>query len=397
MHLPSSLKSYWSLPLSASAFSQARKCNKLLTPNGPAAQDTQSMRKIIHCDCDSFYASVEMRDDPSLRDLPIAVGGSASRRGVIATCNYEARKYGLHSAMPMAQALRLCPDLVVVPTNMEKYRIESRRVQSIFYDYTDLVEPLSLDEAFLDVSECQLHQGSATRIAEEIRNRVRQEVGITISAGIAPNKFLAKIASDWDKPDGQFTITPPQIENFMADLPVAKIFGVGSVTAKKMSAMGIHTCGDLQSVSATDLAQRFGKFGTRLYQLCRGQDERPVTVNRIRKSVSTERTFAEDLPDLSACQSQLDILFADLEKRIAKARCQHRIKSRTLKLRFQGFDTTTVASTGQDINPEIYRQLLRTAWERQEKPVRLIGLGVQLRELDNPGQTDLFDAGEELG
>ena len=350
------------------------------------------MRKIIHCDCDSFYASVEMRDDPSLRELPIAVGGSASRRGVIATCNYAARKYGLHSAMPMAQAMRLCPDLVVVPTNMEKYRVESRRVQSIFYDYTDLVEPLSLDEAFLDVSQSSRHQGSATRIATEIRDRVRDEVGITISAGIAPNKFLAKIASDWDKPDGQFTITPTDIDAFMVDLPVEKIFGVGSVTAKKMSAMNIRTCGDLQGISATELAKRFGKFGTRLHQLCRGRDERPVSINRTRKSISTERTFADDLPTMAACQSQLNILFGDLQRRIAKANCQHRIKSRTLKLRFQGFDTTTVASTGQEVNQQTYLGLLTTAWERQQKPVRLIGLGVQLRELDNPDQTDLFGA-----
>lgn len=348
------------------------------------------MRKIIHCDCDSFYASVEMRDDPSLRELPIAVGGSASRRGVIATCNYIARNYGLHSAMPMAQALRLCPDLVVVPIDMEKYRIESRRVQSIFYEYTDLVEPLSLDEAFLDVSQCPKHQGSATRLATEIRDRVREEVGITISAGIAPNKFLAKIASDWDKPDGQFTITPADIDAFMVDLPVEKIFGVGSVTARKMGAMGISTCSDLQKISATDLAQRFGKFGTRLYQLCRGQDERPVSINRTRKSISTERTFADDLPTMQACQGQLGALFEDLEKRISKANCRNRIKSRTLKLRFQGFDTTTVASTGKEVNQETYLGLLATAWERQQKPVRLIGLGVQLRELDNPNQTDLF-------
>jgi len=348
------------------------------------------MRKIIHCDCDSFYASVEMRDDASLRELPIAVGGSASRRGVIATCNYEARKYGLHSAMPMAQALRLCPDLVVVPTNMEKYRVESQRVQSIFYEYTDLVEPLSLDEAFLDVSECKQHQGSATRIAEEIRNRVREEVGITISAGIAPNKFLAKIASDWKKPDGQFTVTPQDIDAFMIELPVAKIFGVGSVTAKKMRAMNIHTCGDLQQIDASELAKRFGKFGTRLHQLCRGQDERPVSPNRIRKSISTERTFAEDLPTLATCQAQLRPIFEDLERRITKARCEHRIKSRGLKLRFEGFDTTTVASTGQDVTMETYLHLLATAWDRQQKPVRLIGLGVQLREDDNPDQTNLF-------
>lgn len=348
------------------------------------------MRKIIHCDCDSFYASVEMRDDPSLRELPIAVGGSASRRGVIATCNYAARSYGLHSAMPMAQALRLCPDLVVVPTNMEKYRVESQRVQSIFYDYTDLVEPLSLDEAFLDVSQCPLHQGSATRIATEIRDRVREEVGITISAGIAPNKFLAKIASDWDKPDGQFTITPAEIDAFMVDLPVANIFGVGSVTVKKMATMNIRTCGDLQRISAADLAKRFGKFGTRLHQLCRGQDDRPVSINRIRKSISTERTFAADLPSFAACCDQLELLFDDLQKRIDKARCQHHIKSRTLKLRFQGFDTTTVASVGQEVSRTAYRELLATAWERQQKPVRLIGLGVQLREADNPDQTSLF-------
>lgn len=349
------------------------------------------MRKIIHCDCDSFYASVEMRDDPSLRALPIAVGGRASNRGVIATCNYEARKYGLHSAMPMAQALRLCPDLVVLPTNMEKYRVESQRVQRIFFDYTDLVEPLSLDEAFLDVSECRLHRGSATRIAQEIRDRVRTEVGITISAGIAPNKFLAKIASDWKKPDDQFTVTPNDIDSFMLDLPVHKIFGVGSVTAAKMSAMNVHTCGDLQEVSEGDLVKSFGKFGTRLIALCRGQDERPVSPNRVRKSVSTERTFADDLPSLQICEVELRKLFEDLERRIAKAKCAHRIKSRTLKLRFTGFDTTTVANAGQQVELHTYLNLLSTAWQRQEKPVRLIGLGVQLRDTMNPDQDELFD------
>ena len=348
------------------------------------------MRKIIHCDCDSFYASVEMRDDPRLRDVPIAVGGSASKRGVIATCNYVARKFGLHSAMPMAHALRLCPDLVVVPTNMEKYRIESQRVQRIFYDYTHLVEPLSLDEAFLDVSECLLHHGSATRIATEIRDRVRDEVGITISAGIAPNKFLAKIASDWNKPDGQFTVTPEEIDDFIVRLPVNKIFGVGSVTARKLSAMDVQTCGDLQQINTSELVRRFGKFGTRLHQLSRGNDERPVSPDRIRKSVSTERTFADDLSTLTACNAALQDLFEDLQRRLAKAKCMHRIKSRTLKLRFTGFDTTTVASAGHEVAVETYLSLLETAWHRQEKPVRLIGLGVQLRDDENPDQADLF-------
>ena len=263
-------------------------------------------------------------------------------------------------------------------------------MQSIFYDYTHLVEPLSLDEAFLDVSECSLHQGSATRIATEIRDRVRDEVGITISAGIAPNKFLAKIASDWNKPDGQFTVTPDKIDDFMVTLPVNKIFGVGSVTAKKMNAIDVHTCGDLQQVGASELVRRFGKFGTRLHQLSRGQDERPVSPDRIRKSVSTERTFADDLPTLAACNTALRDLFEDLQRRLAKAQCAHRIKSLTLKLRFTGFDTTTVASAGQKIAFETYLSLLETAWLRQEKPVRLIGLGVQLREDENPDQADLF-------
>jgi len=184
-------------------------------------------RKIIHCDCDSFYASVEMRDDPSLLQKAIAVGGSPDQRGVIATCNYKAREFGLHSAMPMSQALRACPDLVIIRPNMAKYKYESQRIQKIFLEFTDLVEPLSLDEAFLDVSNSDIERGSATLIAQKIRQRVREEVGITISAGIAPNKFLAKIASDWNKPDGQFTLVPEEIDAFMLALPVKENFWCG--------------------------------------------------------------------------------------------------------------------------------------------------------------------------
>jgi DNA polymerase-4 len=349
-----------------------------------------TLRKIIHCDCDSFYASVEMRDDPALADLPLAVGGQPDKRGVVATCNYRARAYGIHSALPMAQAVRLCPELVILPPNMKKYREVSMQVQTIFRHYTDLVEPLSLDEAYLDVTGSKLASGSATRIAEEIRQRVRDEVGITISAGIAPNKFLAKIASDWNKPDGQMTVTPDEIAQFVAELPVAKIFGVGSVTAGRMQKLGLNTCADLQLRSLTELTQHFGKFGTRLYQLCRGEDDRAVKPDRVRKSLSAERTYARDLPDLEACIEVLQSLVDELEQRIERAECRHLIENRTVKVRFAGFEMTTVTSSGTRTDYREFRTLLAQAWRRQAKPVRLLGVGVKLRSPATDEQLELF-------
>ncbi len=207
-----------------------------------------------------------MRDNPLLSDLPLAIGGSPQKRGVVATCNYPARKFGIHSAMPMSQAIRACPELKILPPNMKKYRDESQRIRQILFCYTDKVEPLSLDEAFLDVSDTELAEGSATRIATEIRERVRNEIGVTISAGIAPNKFLAKIASDWKKPDGQFTITPEEAQIFIDKLPVNKIFGVGQVTERKLREQGITTCAELKQVSLSDLIIQYGKFGARLYE-----------------------------------------------------------------------------------------------------------------------------------
>ncbi len=348
------------------------------------------MRKIIHCDCDSFYASVEMRDNPKLQHLPVAVGGRPNQRGVVATCNYAARAFGIHSAMPMSQAVRLCSELVVVPTNMAKYKRESARVQSIFHDYTDLVEPLSLDEAYLDVSQCTVANGSATRIAEDIRQRVREEVGITISAGIAPNKFLAKIASDWNKPDGQFTITPTAVPGFIETLPVEKLFGVGSVTAAKMHKLGLRTCGDLQNVPINNLTRHFGKFGVRLYELCRGIDERQVKTQRVRKSLSAERTFAQDLPSLVACTEALAQLVEELNERIDRAQCRQLITQRLIKLRFTNFRTTTAANTGHAVTTEDFERLLQEAWQRQKLPVRLIGVGVKLLPPANAEQLGLF-------
>ena len=259
-----------------------------------------------------------MRDDPTLRNIPLAIGGRADQRGVIATCNYEARKFGVRSAMPSSQALQRCPQLVIMPPSMEKYRAASRQILSIYRSYTNLVEPLSLDEAYLDVSQSTMHHGSATFIAQEIRHRIASEVGITASAGVAPNKFLAKIASDWNKPDGIFVILPNQVEQFVAALPVARLYGVGKVTAAKLHALGVETCHDLLSWSIKDLTQQFGKMGGSLYHLCRGIDHRKVIATSERKSVSVEETYAQDLPNLDACLKELPVLFASLQKQISR-------------------------------------------------------------------------------
>lgn len=335
--------------------------------------------KFIHCDCDCFYAAIEMRDDPALRGLPVAVGGDESRRGVIATCNYEARRYGVHSAMASATARRLCRDLIIIPGNMEKYRVASQQIHRIYMDYTDLIEPLSLDEAFLDITHSTVLHGSGTLIAAEIRRRVREEVGITLSAGIAPNKFLAKIASDWNKPDGQFAITPAQVADFVRQLPVKKIHGVGKVTAKKMQLLGIDSCADLQGYSKPQLLDMFGSFGDRLYALCRGEDHRPISTNHEPKSISVEQTYAEDLRTLEQCLAELPELMAQLQKRLEGKRARNAINKQFIKLKFSNFITTTAEEVTHTPDLEGLRALCRTGFERGNQPVRLLGLGVRLR------------------
>lgn len=319
-----------------------------------------------------------MRDDPSLRGKPIAVGGASERRGVIATCNYEARKFGVHSAMPTSTALRRCPSLIVLPPRMDVYREVSSGVHEIFTEYTALIEPLSLDEAYLDVSQATACQGSATLIAREIRERVRSELGITISAGIAPNKFIAKIASDWEKPDGQFVVLPHEVDAFVAALPVKKLFGVGKVMAARLNGMGVETCGDLRPYSEAELSSRFGTFGQRLHQLCRGIDNREVKVERQRKSLSVENTFPVDLPDLVACQHELETLFAQMLKRWQRLKPDYRVQGCFVKLKFDNFVTTTAEHTADSPDSVHYPPLLETAWQRHRRPVRLIGVGVRL-------------------
>ncbi len=331
-----------------------------------------------------------MRDDPALRTVPVAVGGRADQRGVVATCNYEARRFGVKSAMATAQALQRCPGLVVLPPTMEKYRIASRQILAIYRDYTDLVEPLSLDEAYLDVTGSLHCKGSATLIAQEIRARIFDTVGITASAGIAPNKFLSKIASDWNKPDGQFVIRPHEIDAFVAELPVKKLFGVGKVTAAKLNGLGAQTCADLRSWTLLELQHHFGSFGARLFELCRGIDVRPVCSSHERKSVSVEETYTPDVPDFAACLALLPELFESLQGRIKRCGAEKNVQKLYVKLRFADFHQTTVECVGTRPQLEMFAKLLETGYQRGCQPVRLLGAGVRLGEAENIEQLSLF-------
>ncbi len=348
------------------------------------------MRKIIHIDADSFYASVEIREKPELADLPVAVGGSPTGRGVIATCNYHARTYGVHSAMPSSQALRLCPQLVFIKPRFELYRQVSHKMREVFHSYTDLVEPLSLDEAYLDVTGSSQCKGSATLIAEQIRQTIRQSQHITVSAGVAPNKFLAKVASDWNKPDGLCVIKPNDVDAFIIDLPVKRINGVGKVTAAKMEKLGIHTCGDLQRFSIAELSEHFGSYGARLFELARGNDDRAVSPQRIRKSLSTEHTYDQDLPGLDAIIAHCPGIYEELEQRFEKIQATYQVTKRFVKVKFADFNQTTLEETLLPTEPwnliNRFENLMKSAWTRGKKPVRLLGMGVRLKPLKDTSQ-----------
>lgn len=337
-------------------------------------------RKIIHIDQDCFYAAVEVRDNPRLQGRPVAVGGSSDRRGVLTTANYEARKYGVRSAMSTSQALKLCPNLVLVPVHFAKYRSESLKIREIFKQYTDKIEPLSLDEAYLDVSHCEDFQGSASLLAQQIRKEIFKKTGLTASAGIAPNKFLAKVASDWNKPNGQFTVAPKDVAEFVRKLPVKKIPGVGKVTAGKMTALGYKTCGDLQRESLEQMNHLFGSWGVRLYDLCRGVDHRVVRAREKRKSLSVERTFPKDLQTLQDCLEVVGGLYEELERRLEQQQNLPPIESLMVKLKFSDFQQTTV-DRSQWRQPERapFQEMVEEAYSRGMKPVRLLGLGVRLK------------------
>jgi DNA polymerase-4 len=352
-------------------------------------------RKIIHCDADCFFAAIEMRDDPSLRGIPMAVGGDPSRRGVISTCNYEARAFGVHSAMASAYAKKRCPQLIILPHNMAKYQLASQQLKAIFYDYTELVEPLSLDEAFLDVSFTSFHNGSATLIAKEIRSRVEREIGITVSAGISANKFLAKVASDWDKPDGLTVIEPSRIKFFMQKLPVKCIPGVGKKTQATLRNLDMHQCADILPIDKVELIRQFGKFGNRLYSFSRGEDDRPVCPSGERKSVSVEHTVDQDiLPEDS--QPILAIVYQKLLDRIDALSTNKVFVKVFVKIKFSDFSATTVEVTTKKLTFCLCEKLFYQGWQRQQKPVRLLGVGVRLLPTigvddDTSRQLCLFD------
>ncbi len=302
----------------------------------------ESIRKIIHIDMDAFFASCEQRDFPELRGKPVAVGGMG-QRGVVAAASYEARVFGVRSAMPSSRARRLCPDLIFVPHRFEIYRQVSSQIRAIFLSWTPLVQPLSLDEAYLDVTENSRNEPSATRIAEDIRNAIRQTTGLTASAGVSYNKFLAKLASDINKPNGICVITPAQGADFVAGLPVRKFHGIGPATAAKMEQLGIITGEDLRSKDRAFLDRKFGKSGGYYYWASRGIDHRPVNPDQERKSIGSETTFGEDLMTREACMNALTPLIESVARNCAKRDISGRTV--TLKMRYADFKTVTRSST----------------------------------------------------
>ena len=338
--------------------------------------------KIIHLDMDCFYAAVEIRDNPSLAGKPVAVGGERAR-SVVTTCNYEARKFGVHSAMSGLRARQLCPSLLFVRPDFAKYRTESRRIRTLMMRYTALIEPLSLDEAYMDVTECRLHNNSATLIAKALKEDILKETGLQASAGVAPNKFLAKIASDWEKPNGLTVIPPSRITAFVRALPLSKIPGVGQVTQTKLAKKGWHDCADIQGCSREELRETLGKFGEILYQRAFGQDDRPVVPSRPRKSLSVEITYQRDLRDEEEITTAVAQLLPSLEKRLAQSEEKKSVKGIFVKVKFDDFTLTTKQKNGEGLSLANYLRLCRQARHGHKKAVRLLGIGVDFSTEDD--------------
>lgn len=355
----------------------------------------ENSRKIIHIDMDAFFAAVEQRDFPQYRDKPLIVGGKPDSRGVVATCNYEARQYGIHSAMSSAHAFRLCPHATFVKPRFEAYRETSVIIRKIFNSYTNLVEPPSLDEAYLDVSMSDQCQGSATLIACEIKQKIKQQTELTASAGVSYNKFLAKIASDINKPDGLFLIRPDQGSEFIEALPIGKFHGVGKATEKKMQHLGIFTGKDLKKISLPLMQQLFGKSGLHYYNICRGIDHRPVNNHRASQSIGVETTFQKDISAKKDILQHLhDLLAKALEKTAAKKMTAHTL---TIKIKYFDFVQITRSRTVQQAiaNTENIHHLLLELLKNTQietRKVRLLGITLSSLTRQSPGQQfDLFE------
>ena len=355
-------------------------------------------RYILHVDMDAFYASVEVREQPGLAGRPVIVGGSPRGRGVVSAANYEARRFGVHSAMPTARAMRLCPDAVWLPVRMKLYSAVSRQIREIFYRYSPLVEPLSLDEAFLDVTASTRLFGSATEIASSIKQAIKNELSLVASVGIAPNKFIAKIASDLDKPDGFVEVKPEEVRAFLDPLPVSRVWGVGKATGKELDRLGISRIEQLRQQTETVLVDRFGKFGSHLWRLANGMDERPVVSDSEAKSISNETTFEHDISNHDTLRAWL----MELTEQVCWRLRQHDLYGRTvqIKLRFADFSTITRSHTLPEATHQTKQvwqavlELFEQAMQRESRPLRLVGVGVSglNDELHQPQlQTDMFN------
>jgi DNA polymerase-4 len=350
---------------------------------------------ILHVDMDAFYASVEQRDRPELRGLPVIVGGSAEHRGVVSAASYEARRFGVHSAMPTATARRLCPEGIFLPVRMAHYAQISRQIREILLSFTPLVEPLSLDEAFLDVHGCEGLFGPAPEIARLIKQRIRTEAGLVASVGVAPNKFLAKLAGDLAKPDGLAVLPADKVAEFLAPLPVSRIWGVGARAEKRLHALGVHTVGQLAALPERVLAGHFGEAGRHLWELANGRDDRQVVPDREAKSISTETTFARDLDDLEGLRG---ILLDQVEQVAGRLR-QHGLRARTIDLKVRSSDFRTrnrslSLDEPSDVTEEIWRAagiLFERALTPDVLPVRLLGVGATKLTSAAAVQGQLFD------
>lgn len=362
------------------------------------------MRKILHIDMDAFFASVEQRDFPELRGLPVIVGGRPESRGVVAACSYEARQFGVHSAMPSSQAAKLCKAAVFQPPRFEAYREASNGIHTVFKRFTDMIEPLSLDEAYLDVTEKAQELGSATEVASQIKAQIFSELNLTASAGISFNKFLAKIASDMDKPDGLTVIRPEAAQQFIEGLDIRKFFGVGKVTEKKMHSIGIYTGADLKRLSEVELQTHFGQSGAYYYRVARGIDERPVRAHRIRKSIGKETTFAANIVNKSTVWQTLLGIAERLESSLEEK--QLIAKTITLKVKYSDFKLNTRSKTNElgfsskesmaDTLPELLKKT-----DVGARPIRLIGItlaNLQKIELNNTNiEQEKIQAHPQLG
>lgn len=335
-------------------------------------------RKIIHVDMDAFFASVEQRDKPEYKGKPLIVGGQPNSRGVVAACSYEARKYGIHSAMPCSRAYRLCPQAIFVPPRFEAYREVSNQIRTIFWQYASQVEPLSLDEAYLDVTFTADFDGSATLIAQAIKAEILEATKLNASAGVSYNKFLAKIASDMDKPNGLYVIKPSQGLTFVSGLPIGKFHGIGPATEAKMQKLGIKNGGDLRQKTLAELIQSFGKSGQYYYNIARAVDERPVRSTRIRKSLGKETTFAEDILSVDTLTIKLMELSEQVLRSLEKQNMQ--AKTLTIKIKYSNFQQVTRAqSVDYMLDRLAIRQLVPQLLKRTEageKPIRLVGLSL---------------------